>query len=504
MVSEADKPGDGRDGAEEQEESSPLRRALVVAALIVAAFTAYQVLTGGDKYEVTAEFENAAQLVAGNDVVVGGSTVGKVERIELAPDGAAAVTMSVEEDYVPLRRGTIAEIRTPALSTIAGRNVQLTMPPSGTDAEEIPDGGELTRAETVSAVDLDQVFNTLDPETIEDFKHVIQGFELSYEGVSERANRGYRYLNPFLSTSRRVFSELSADQRAFENLIVDTSKLSGALASRAPDLAQSIANLNSMMNAIGDRKESLAAAISLLPAFMRDANTTFVNLRAALDDLDPLVAASKPAAEQLRPFLSELRAAAADAVPTIRDLDQIVAEPGKANDLVELTALQPKLAKIGVGTGSPDCGPGAEDPAQLAAAADDDYRQGAFGETVCSLQNGLGNLSFFRAYTPEVMGWFNTFSHVGGIDGTGGIARIGLTLSVFSPSFPFLPNVGSLLSADESLASLNTGDVSRCPGRQERPVGNGDDSVPFLDGGALTDGSHADGECDPAQGAPGP
>jgi phospholipid/cholesterol/gamma-HCH transport system substrate-binding protein len=485
--------------------SSAIGRIAALVALAIAVVAVVMLLSGDDTYEVTAEFENASQLVTGNEVVVGGNPVGKVKEIELGPEGQAIVTFTVEEErYAPLKHGTTATVRSPSLSQIAGRQVQLTLPPADSGAEEIPDGGALSRSETVSAVDLDHLFNTLDPETIEDFKHVIQGFELSYEGVGKQANRGYRYLNPFLSTSRRVFSELSADERAFENLIVDTSKLSGALSSRAGDLSALIANLNSMMNAIGDRKESLAAAISLLPGFMRQANTTFVNLRSALDDLDPLVAASKPAAKELQPFLTELRAAAADAVPTIRGLDQIVKRPGKANDLVELTKLQPKLAAVGVGRGSPECGPGSEDPADLQVAADDDFKQGAFGESVCSLQNSLGTLSFFRAYLPEVTGWFHTFKEVGLDDATGTYARIAITLSAFSPSTPLIPNVSSLLSPEESLEFLNTGDVARCPGATERPVGGGDDSVPFFDGGALVDGSHADGECDPTDGAHGP
>ena len=106
------------------------------------------------------------------------------------------VTFSVDEDYAPLRRGTIATVRSPSLSQIAGRQVQLTLPADSQAGEEIDDGGQLTQEETVSAVDLDQLFNTLDPETIKDFKHVIQGFELSYEGVGQQANRGLKYLNP--------------------------------------------------------------------------------------------------------------------------------------------------------------------------------------------------------------------------------------------------------------------------------------------------------------------
>ncbi len=483
--------------------SSAIGRVAALIALAIAVVVLVMLFTGGeDGYEVDLTFENASQLVKGNEVVVGGAPAGSVKAIELGDDNQAIVTISISEDYAPLKRGTVATVRSPSLSQVAGRQVQLTLPVDTQAGEEIADGGVLTQAETVSEVDLDQIFNTLDPKTIEDFKHVIQGFELSYEGVGKQANEGARYLNPFLSTSRRVFSELTRDQQALENLIVDGAQFSGALASRSGDLSALVSNLNVMTNAIGDRRTELAEGISLLPDFMRQANTTFVNLRAALDDLDPLVVASRPAARELAPFLGELRAAASDAVPTIRDLDAIAKRPGRANDLVELTALQPALSKAANGAGSPDCGPGAQNADDLRVVADDDFTQGAFGESVCALENGLGALSFFRAYSPDALGWFNTFSHIGGIDATGGLARIGLTLNTFSPALPILPDLTELLDPNKDNPALNFGDVARCPGANERDPGDG--STTFTDGGALTDGSGANGECDPTQGATGP
>jgi phospholipid/cholesterol/gamma-HCH transport system substrate-binding protein len=486
--------------------SSAAGRIAALIALGAAIVVVFVLLSGGDEYEVTAEFENAGQLVKGNEVVVGGTAAGSVKSIELGPEGQALVTFSVDEEYAPLARGTVATIRSPSLSQIAGRQVQLTLPVDSQAGDEIESGGRLTQEETVSAVDLDQLFNTLDPDTIKDFKHVIQGFERSYDGVGPQANRGLRYLNPFLSTSRRVFAELNSDQRAFENLIVDTAQLSGALAERAPDISALVGNLNRMMNAIGDRRERLAEAISLLPGFLRNANTTFVNLRAALDDVDPLVVASRPAARELRPFLAQLRAAASDAVPTIRDLDAIVSRSGADNDLVELTRLQPELAERAIGSGAPNCGDGPENANDLQTAADDDYTQGSFGETVCSLQNSLLNLSFFRAYTPELVGWFDGFGHSGYIDAISGIGRIATTFNAFSLSGPGgTPNLGDPLSASELAASLDTGNTRKCPGANERPVTDidpTDDSVPFTDGGALTDGRP--GDCDPEHVQPGP
>jgi phospholipid/cholesterol/gamma-HCH transport system substrate-binding protein len=264
-----------------------------------------------------------------------------------------------------------------------------------------------------------------------------------------------------------------------------------------------------MMNAIGDRKQRLAEAVSRLPDFMREANTTFVNLRAALDDVAPLVDASKPVAVRLRPFLAELRAAAADAVPTVSDLDAIVQRSGPANDLVDLNRIQPGLTSAAVGQGSPDCG---SDPGHdYGAAADDDFTQGAFGESVCSLTNGLPQLAYFRAYTPELVGWFDGFSHSGIIDANGGSARVEAMFNTYSVSDGTgLPLIGpgilpKPLSDPSNLGLIRTDATQKCPGGNERPLGAadpGDDSVPFTDGGALTD--NTPGSCNPADTQPGP
>jgi len=469
--------------------STALRRVAALLALGAAVVVLLLLLTGSEEsYEVTAEFQNASQLVPGNEVIVGGVPAGSVKTIELGDDGQALVEFTVNPEYAPLERGTIATVRSYSLSGIANRQIQLTIPPDGEGGEAIPTGDTLSQSETVSEVDLDEIFNTLDSDTVEDFKHVIQGFEISYDGVSEQANKGFEYLNPLLSTSRRLFSELTYDERALQRLIIDGSKLSGALAERAPDISALVGNLNTMMSAIGNQKLALAEAISKFPNFMRSANTTFVNLRVALDDVDPLVDASKPAALELQRFLPELRAATADAVPTIRDLDAIVRRSGADNDLVELTRLQVPLARAGVGQGSPGCG--ADPASDFEAAQDDDYSQGAFGESECALRNGNPILGNFRPYTPELVGWFNDFSGGSGyIDAMGGVGRVSTSFNQFSvsTSVPSAPVIGDLIAPADLISGgiVQTDLDERCPGTNERVLpGNlsPNGGVPYTDG----------------------
>src|SRR5205085_10729187 len=139
-------------------------------------------------------------------------------------------------------------------------------------------------------------------------------------------------------------------------------------------------------------------------------------------------------------------------------------KPGDANDLVELTKLQPSLTEAGVGSGSPDCGKGPDNPDDLKTAADNDFSQGAFGEAVCSLDNSELNLSFFRAYTPELVGWFDDFSGGSGfIDALGGIGRVETAFNAASVETG-VPNLGDLLSPSEIAAAMDTGNIERCPG----------------------------------------
>ncbi len=474
-------------------------RIVAILAIVAAAVFLVMFVGGGeDEYEVTAEFQNASQLVPGNQVMVGGLAAGSVKDISLGEDGEAVVRFTVDDKFAPLPRGTTATVRQGSLSSVAGRQIQLTLPPQGTDDQgEIEDGGTMTQDETVSAVDLDEIFNTLDVETVKDFKEVITGFRDSYEGVTEQANEGAKYFNPLLSTSRRVFSELNRNPENLESLLVNSASLSALLAERRDDLSQLVSNASGALGAIGRQRQALADTINQLPDFLRQANTTFVNLRSTLDDVDPLVAASIPVAERLGPFFREFRAAAADAVPTIRDLDAIVRRPGNANDLVELTRLQVPLAEAGVGSGAPDCGnPTSND--YDPPAADEDFTQGALGETNCALRNSNAQLANLRAYTPELVGWFDGFSTSGLFDASGALGRINTTFNAFSLSLGNgLPDLLSPIDPADVLSGTGAVDVDndqRCPGSLERDPGDG--STPFTDGGSL--------DCDPSQVPTGP
>ena len=211
--------------AAEGDKGSTIARIAAAAALVLAIVLAAFLLVGGSpSYEVTARFLSAGQLVKGNLVQASGQPVGTVKSIELADDGHAEVVLEIDGEVAPLRRGTQANLRMASLSGVANRYVDLIMPP-GEEQKEIPDGGVIPVEDTTTAVDLDQLFALFDDRTKKGLRNVVRGFGASYEDRFKEANAGWEYLNPSLVASRRLFAELTYDERALQRFLVSNSKL---------------------------------------------------------------------------------------------------------------------------------------------------------------------------------------------------------------------------------------------------------------------------------------
>jgi phospholipid/cholesterol/gamma-HCH transport system substrate-binding protein len=425
-----------------------LARFLALAAVIAVAVLVALLMLGGDGYRVSAVFENAGQLVKGNEVRIGGRPVGTVETIRLDDRSRAIVEMEVEDDLAPLHEGTTATIRVPSLSGIANRFVALQ--PGPNSSAEIADGGRIEADETTAPVDLDQLFNTFDPETRRGLRQLIRGQATYYGGRSKEAREALEYLSPALSSTSRLTRELVYDDEVFERFVVDASRVVRAVAERRDDLSSLVGNANVTATAIGDESRSLARTLDLLPGSLRKANTTFVNLRSTLDALDPLVAESKPATRELAPFLSRLRPLVADARPTIGDLRVLIRAPGRNNDLIDLARKLPRLARL---------------------------TDSVFPRAIRTMNRSTDLVDTARQYTPDLAGWFTKFGQAAAAyDANGHYARI---QPIFSPySVNDVTGLLTPVSPANRIDGFEQRQFRRCPGGAMQPPPDGSAPIP--------------------------
>ncbi|HYP54848.1 MAG TPA: MlaD family protein [Solirubrobacterales bacterium] len=449
---------------------TPARAAAIAALAIVVLALAFVLLSGNGGHKYSLVFQNAAQLVPDNQVLIGGQPVGSVESIELTEDNLARVEVSVDQQ---LHEGSTATVRATSLAGVANHYVSISPGPNSNP--ELDDGAVLGLDRTTTPVDLDQFLNAFPRSVRRGLGNFFRGNAAIYANRGPEANETYKYFGPALNRANAFIGELTADQRLLERFVVSSSKLTTAIAARGENLSSAFANANTAFDAIASQNERFSQTLRLLPPVFRQSNTTFVNLRAALDDLDPLVETAKPATKDLAPFLRELRPFLARAVPVFRDLRLTMKRPGFANDTGELLATLPAVQ-------------------QRASRA--------FPHSEQAIEDFQPNLNFIRAYTPDVFAGFGKLGQLTGYyDGNGHYARSSLVMNIFDHDEgsgllePIAP------SQQYEAYQGSTEVKRRCPGGATQPAPDG--SNPFTEP-PFEGADVSPTECDRADVPPGP
>src|SRR6267378_1815661 len=225
-----------------------------VEAGTVARIAAVVVLRGNGGKTYYIDFQNAGQLVKGDDVQVGGRRIGSVKGITLTNHNLARIKVTINDPYAPLHAGTTALVRATSLSGIANRYIALTPGPNSNHT--LPDGAKIGSDSTTSIVDLDQLFNTLNAPTRKALQDFIQGSATQYQGKGLEANQSAKYFGPSLSSTDQVIAQVLRDQGAFTNFLANSSKLVTDVAARRTDLSSLVANANATAGAIAQENTS--------------------------------------------------------------------------------------------------------------------------------------------------------------------------------------------------------------------------------------------------------
>jgi phospholipid/cholesterol/gamma-HCH transport system substrate-binding protein len=385
--------------------------------------------------------------------------VGSVTDIALTPDFKARVTIHVDSSLAPLHAGTIAEIRVPSLTGVANRFVALTPGPNNHPA--LAPGATLPASKTREVVDLDQLFNTLNPKTRTGLKEVIQGSAEQYAGAGPELGKATEYFAPSFAAIDHFFTELTRDQSTFTSFLVESAKALTTLAAHKESLSGLVEHGDQTFQAIGSRQSSLAQALRRLPLVLNEGNRTFTELPPTLSALTDLVNAQRPNTQALTTLFARLRPLVTTATPVVTNFSRAISRPGTNNDLTEAFAALPALAK------------------ELTTASPNGVR---------ALQESVPMTASFGPYAPELQGAARDFGQsTAYYDANGHYARI----SPVTPSFTLGANnnLTPASSPQQVLQALQTGQLRRCPGAATQPSADG--SAPFTDSGRLG--------CDPTQ-----
>jgi phospholipid/cholesterol/gamma-HCH transport system substrate-binding protein len=448
---------------------TPARIAALAALAIVVIALGVVLFGGGGGHKYKLVFQNAAQLVPDNQVLIGGQPVGSVESIDLTDDNLAEIEISSEQE---LHEGSTAVIRATSLSGVANHYISISPGPNSNPALE--EGATLGLGSTTTEVDLDQFLNTFPTPVRRALGQFVRGNAEQFSNRGKDANQTFKYFGPALNRTTAFLGELNSDQHLLERFVVSSSKLSTAVAARGNELSSAVSNASDAFGAIAGQNEALDRTLRELPPFMRQANTTFVNLRAALDDVDPLVETAKPATKNLASFLSELRPVLSKAVPVFKNLRLSASRQGFANDTAEALAFLPVV----------------QERASM-----------AFPHAEKGIEAFQPTLNFARTYTPDIFNGFGKLGQLSGYyDGNGHYARAQVAFNIFRRDAAS-GELEPIPPSEQYGAFGSSAGVRRpCPGGGTQSASDG--SNPFVNPPYAGSGVSSS-ECNPADAPPG-
>jgi len=309
-------------------------------------------------YELKAVFSNASNLRPSSSVRIAGVDVGKVTRISAyrdangTPTGAALVTMQIENKGLPIHNDATLSIR-PKLFLEGNFFVQVS--PGSPSGNSLDSGSTIPVTQTSTAVQIDQVFSSLQSDTRASLQKLLKGYGDAIDGkpqpgedadqvpevqgltAGQALNKSLDYSPQALRGTALVNQALlGVDIHDIAKLVKGTQKVSAALNNNEAVLQDFVTNFNRTVRAFANQQDNLRQSVALLGPVLTKANSTFVALDASFPptrawareilpgvrETAPTIDASFPWIAQARQLVSpdELQGLVKDLRPATADL----------------------------------------------------------------------------------------------------------------------------------------------------------------------------------------
>jgi virulence factor Mce-like protein len=338
--------------------------AATTLVVIVAVFLAYNANSGlpfVPTYEVKAQVPNAASLVKGNEVRIGGTRVGAVSDIQpvLRPDGQAiaVLTMKLERSIKPLPVDSTVLVR--SRSPLGLKYVELK---KGNSSRGFAEGATIPlRQAKPRPVEIDEFLSMFNDPTRRAIQRDLTEFGNGLAGRGQDLNRLFENLDPLLRELRPVMRNLSSPETGLSRFVRALGRTSAVVAPAADQQASLFRNLDRTFGALADVARpyiqqsiergppALETAIRDFPRqrpFIRDSERLFADLRPGARALRT---AAPPLADALTTGVGTLRRSVAfnrRAVGTFQAIESLATDPPAGVGLGDLTTTAEILAPI--------------------------------------------------------------------------------------------------------------------------------------------------------------
>ena len=268
-------------------------------------------------YRLDAIFDNASQVVKGQDVKIAGAPVGYVEAVELTEDHRARLKLRIDKRFAPFRTDAACTIQ--PQSIIGEKFVQCT--PGSPDGRALKgDPAVLGHERNRTPVDLDLVFGALRLPYRERLRLVVNELGAGIAARGDDLNAAIRKANPALDEANQVLGILDRDRAQLGSLIDDTDAILAALTPRRRQVADAIDRGSVVTRTTAENRDELDATVAKLPATLREARPAFAALRRLGEAGEPILADLEAAAPSVQRLVGDLPPLSDAARPALKRL----------------------------------------------------------------------------------------------------------------------------------------------------------------------------------------
>ncbi len=251
-------------------------------------------------YRIRVSFPSAGQLATQADVRIAGVSVGKViDKSIDAQTNRTVATIQMQNQYAPVHKDARAILRE---KTILGETY-VELSPGTSHSPAVADGGLLPRGQVQPAVQLDEVFNALDPSTRHAFQVWQQELALALHGNDQNLNSVLGNLPQFAADATDILRVLDIQHTAVVRLVQNGGVVFSALSQDQSALRNLITSAATTFRTTASVNNALADTFHVFPTFLNETKATMTRLKAFALDTDPLAKQLLPVAADLGPTL---------------------------------------------------------------------------------------------------------------------------------------------------------------------------------------------------------
>jgi phospholipid/cholesterol/gamma-HCH transport system substrate-binding protein len=323
------------------------------AALVVVVLLATSAGGSSRSYTVRAIFDDAANIISGEDVKVGGVKVGTVGSVTPTPQAKAAVILNITDPgFQDFRADASCTIRPQALIGEKFVDCLPTQPraegtPLPPALHRIPSGQEgagevlLPVENTHSPVDVDLLGDITRLPERQRLTIIINELGAGLAGRGSDLNVVLRRANPALQELDKVLGILASENHVLTQLAVNSDKALAPFAAVRQRVADYIVQSNTVAVATARNRAALARNLQLFPPFLEQLGPAAERIGRLADQITPAFTDLGTAAPAINKAFAELPAFSNSSSVFFKSVGKTAKISGPA-----LLATQPVLARL--------------------------------------------------------------------------------------------------------------------------------------------------------------